>query len=165
MTADFAIPRALTDGETVIAVAEIAASPERVHRALHTKECETWWGAPDAYTTRNFSADLRVGGRWSLDSVFPGETINHSTGVFLAIDAPHRVVLTRRYEFDLPGVGWRDTRVACALDPTPGGSRLTIRHDGFDGARGAAADQHVVGWERFLTWLQAHFAEGTSALA
>ncbi len=161
MTANSEAPHALTDGETVIAVAQIAASPERVHRALHTQECETWWGAPDVYMTRNFSSDLRVDGRWKLDSVFPDGKVNHSTGVFLAIDAPHRVVLTRRYEFDVPGLGWRDTRVTYTLDPTLVGSRLTIRHDRFDGARGAAADEHVPGWERFLMWLQAHFAEGS----
>lgn len=148
-------PCAVTDGKTLIAVAEIAAPPERVYRALHTKECEAWWGAEDTYLTRNFEADLRVGGRWSVDSMFP-DGPHHSTGVFLLIDAPHRVELTRRYEFDFPGLGWRDTTITYLLAPTAEGSRLTIRHDGFRTAR-EAAEMHVVGWERFLRWLQAYF--------
>jgi uncharacterized protein YndB with AHSA1/START domain len=134
---------AITDGETLIAVAGISASPERVYRALHAKECEKWWGAVDAYVTRNFKADLRVGGRWSVDSVFP-DGLHHSTGVFLLIDAPHRVELTRRYEFDFPGLGWCDTTVIYLFAPTGKGSRLTIRHDGFGSAR-EAAETHVAG--------------------
>jgi uncharacterized protein YndB with AHSA1/START domain len=155
-------PRAITDGETLIAVAAIAAPPERVFRALHTKECENWWGAEDVYLTRNFEADLRVGGRWSLDSVFPGEPAHHSTGVFLHIEAPRRVELTRRYEFDFPGLGWRDTIVTYLLSPTAEGSCLLIRHDGFRAAY-EAARAHVTGWERFLGWLQAYFSLATTS--
>ncbi len=152
------LPRAITDGETVIAVAEIAAPPGSVHRALHTKDCEIWWGEPGVYVTRNFAANLKAGGRWSLDSVFPGEVVHHSTGVFVEIDEPARVVLTRRYEFDFPGLGWRDTIVTYTLAAIPTGSKLTIRHDGFRNAY-SAAEGHVGGWERFLSWLQAHFQQ------
>ncbi len=51
---------AVTHGETPTVVAEIP--PARVHRALHTKECEYWWGVEGANVTRNSEADLRVGG-------------------------------------------------------------------------------------------------------
>ena len=155
-------PKALTDGETVIAVANIAAPPDRVYNALHTAECEAWWGEPDVYLTRNFQADVRVGGRWSLDSVFPGQTPHHSTGVFLRVDAPHRVELTRRYEFDFPGLGWRDTKVTYLLKAVEEGSRLTIRHDGFAGVEDAAQG-HVIGWERLLLWLQGYFRSDSRA--
>lgn len=49
----WAAPHAVADGGggTIIAVAEIAASPERVFQALTTDEVERWWGHPDYYRT------------------------------------------------------------------------------------------------------------------
>jgi quinol monooxygenase YgiN len=76
-------------------------------------------------------------------------------GPVLQIDAPHKFVQTRRYEWDHPTLGRRDTTVAYCLDPIETGTRVTIRHDGFGGVR-EAADEHTAGWERFLGWLQAY---------
>ena len=61
-------PRAVTDGDMILASAEIDASPERVFQALTSTETETWWGAPDTYLIRDWRADLQVGGRYSHNS-------------------------------------------------------------------------------------------------
>jgi len=62
-------PRAAADGGggTIIATADVAASPERVFRALTTDEVERWWGHPDFYRQTRWRADLRVCGQWSVE--------------------------------------------------------------------------------------------------
>ena len=52
-------------GGTIIAVADIPATPERVFDALSTDEVERWWRAPEYYFQRDWTADLRVAGPWS----------------------------------------------------------------------------------------------------
>ena len=48
----------------ILASVEIAAPPERVFRALVSKEVCGWWGRPDVFDTREWTGDARVGGRW-----------------------------------------------------------------------------------------------------
>ncbi|HEX6814622.1 MAG TPA: SRPBCC family protein, partial [Gemmatimonadaceae bacterium] len=79
-------------------------------------------------------------------SIFP------ASGEYLAIEAPRRIVLTRRYDWDYPELGRRDTTVTYVLDPIPAGTRLTVRQDGFAGLRGPA-DHHADGWLGFLAYL------------
>lgn len=147
-----AAPRAVTDGETVLATMDMKATPERIFRALTTAECERWWGAPDTYRTTQWKSDVRVGGAWSCVTVLSDGTEFPASGEYLVIDAPHRVVQTRRYHWDYPELGRRDTTVTYLLDPISDGTRMTVRHDGFAGLRGPA-EHHVGGWETFLEYL------------
>lgn len=145
--------RALSDGETVVATVEVEATPERIFEALTTKEVERWWGAPDVYCIKNWSADLRIGGRWSLDVCLPDGTVLPASGEFLNIQKPHRIAQTRMYKFDHPTLGRRVTAVTYTLDRSPRGTRITVRHDGFGGLQ-VAADEHAAGWVRLLNWLE-----------
>ena len=92
-------PRAITDGDTILATALVGGSPERVFRTLMTNEVETWWGSPDTYRVKHWNADLQLGGCWTLD-VMVQDARHPASGVFLEIDAPHRIVFTRRYDSD-----------------------------------------------------------------
>ncbi|HVV55439.1 MAG TPA: SRPBCC domain-containing protein [Mucilaginibacter sp.] len=152
------IPRAITDGETILATADIPATPEELYRALTTKEMETWWGAPDVYTIGDWTADLRVGGPWTLNVILPDGNALPASGEFLELAPPNKFVLTRRYDWDAPILGRKVTTVAYLLDAIEGGTRVTIRHDGFKGCA-PAAYEHAYGWERLLAWLKAYFTE------
>lgn len=147
--------RAVTDGETILAAVEIAAPPERVFRALTTEEAERWWGSPDTYRVTDWKAEVRVGGLWSLVVRRPDDSVFPASGTFLEIDAPNKIVQTRKYDWDCPVLGRRDTTVTYRLDPIDNGTRMTVRHDGFVGLR-EPADEHAAGWERFLGWLTAY---------
>src|SRR5258708_40339955 len=83
----WAVPHAVADsgGGTIIAVTEIAASPERVFKALTTDEVERWWGHPDYYRQTNWKADLRVCGAWSVQVVFTDASPNGGSGEFAEI--------------------------------------------------------------------------------
>ena len=149
--------RAIVDrtGGTVTASVDLACRPERAYRMLITAESERWWGSAETYAMREWSSELRRGGRWRVLVCFADGRSVPASGEFVEFDPPELVVQTRRYEFDHPTLGRRETRVSYALAPLPGGARLTVVHEGFLGADLAAAE-HAAGWERVLGWLEGH---------
>ena len=148
-------PRAVTDGDTILATVDLFAMPERVFRALTTQETELWWGSPDTYRVTDWKADLIAGGLWSLVVRRPDGNIFPASGKFLEVATPGKIVQTRKYDWDFPVLGRRDTTVTYHLDPIAQGTRITVRHDGFAGLR-EPADEHAAGWERLLSWLAAY---------
>lgn len=156
--------RAVTDGDTILATIDIDRTPDRIFRALTTSETEQWWGAPDTYRVRDWRSVPRIGGEWSLVVVTPDGGAFPAGGAYLDIDAPHRLVQTRHYDFDYPELGRRDTTVTYRIDPISTGSRVTVRHDGFAGLR-VAADHHAEGWVGFLEYLAAYLKSEGGASA
>lgn len=144
--------RAVTDGETVLATVDVAVAADRVFRALTTAETEDWWGASDTYRTTQWKSDVRVGGSWSCVTRLADGTEFPASGEYLAIEPNRRVVQTRRYDWDYPELGRRDTTVTYIMNPIATGTRVTVRHDGFSGLLGPA-EHHVDGWEGFLGYL------------
>jgi uncharacterized protein YndB with AHSA1/START domain len=149
---------AITDGDVVLATLDIAATPERVFRALTTDEVERWWGAPDVYTTESWKSDLREGGAWSLITRVPDGTALPASGEFLQVEAPRKLVQTRRYDWDHPTLGRRLTKVTYLLNSSELGTRVTVRQEDFGSSE--AAYEHAGGWERFLDFLGVYLAQG-----
>ncbi|BCG84918.1 hypothetical protein MesoLj113c_10280 [Mesorhizobium sp. 113-3-9] len=156
--------RSMTNGETIMASAEIEAPPERIFRALVGEEVEQWWGSADSYRMVDWSADLRVGGRWTVTARGADGRDLPASGEFVEIEAPRRIVQTRAYAWDHPTLGRRQTTLAWLLQPTGRGTRLTICHGGFAGL-GEAATEHAEDWGRVLAWLQAYVEAGRLAAA
>jgi uncharacterized protein YndB with AHSA1/START domain len=153
------VARAVADvtGGTIIATVEIAAPPERVFQALSSDEITKWWGTPAMYQTTEWTGDLRVGGKWRSQ----GKSADGSTfaveGEFLEIMRPHKLVHT----WVAPWDGNNSTTVTYRLEPVDGGTRVTIRHEGFAGRPESCAG-HGEGWERVLGWLAGHVAPRTA---
>ena len=78
----------------VMARVEIAATPERVFRAITTDEVTKWWGSPEMYRTTAFTADLRPGGAWRSEGVGADGSAFHVSGEVLEIDPPKKFVQT-----------------------------------------------------------------------
>ncbi|QND67844.1 SRPBCC domain-containing protein [Mesorhizobium loti] len=156
--------QSMTNGETIMASAEIEAPAERIFRALVSKEIEQWWGSAGTYRMVDWSADLRVGGRWTVVVRTANGRHLPSSGEFLEIEAPRRLVQTRAYAWDHPTLGRRQTTVAWLLQPIATGTRLTICHGGFAGLS-EAATEHAEGWGRVLGWLQAYLSAASRAAA
>jgi uncharacterized protein YndB with AHSA1/START domain len=142
------------DAGVVLATVDIAAPPERVFRALTTDEVTKWWGSDEMYRTTSFTSDLRVGGKWRSDGKGADGSPFFVEGEYLEIDPPRKLVQTWRpqWEPDLP-----PTTITYRLEPIDGGTRVTVRHEGF-GANRASCDGHSNGWTRVLGWLGGHFA-------
>jgi uncharacterized protein YndB with AHSA1/START domain len=144
--------RALVDiaAGSVLATVEIAATAERVFKALSDpKELVRWWGSPDTYRAHRWEADFRVGGQWRVDGKSAEGAPYSVYGEFAEITPPRRLVQSWTYDWekDQP-----PTRLTYILDDIPGGTRVTVRHEGFASQEGCAS--HGSGWERVLGWLE-----------
>jgi len=139
---------------SILAAVEIAAPPEKVFAALTDPALvPLWWGSSDTYKVTKWEGKLEVGGAWTSHGVgADGHTFSVG-GEYVAIDPPRLLVHTWRAPWD----GSNLTTVTYRLEPTATGTRLTLRHDGFEGRRESCAG-HGEGWERVLGWLVAFVA-------
>jgi len=134
----------------ILANVEIAASPERIFRALTSDEITRWWGSEDTYRTTKWTGDVRVGGKWVAEGVGrDGPFSVH--GEYLEVDPFQKIVHTWRAGWD----GNHLTTITYRLEAITGGTRVTVRHEGF-GDRVESCRGHGDGWERVLAWLEAH---------
>jgi len=127
----------------VAASVEIAASPERVFRALASDAIVDWWGRPGVFETAEWSGDVRVGGRWRASGLARGKPWALE-GEYLKVDAPRELVHT----WGEPGSAETPSVVTYVLEEVSGGTRLTLRHVGLasrDSCMGAG-----MGWEACL---------------
>jgi len=115
----------LSQGE-ILATVEIAAPPERVFKALASKEIIDWWVRPGVFDTREWTGDVRKGGRWRASGVARGQPYVLE-GEFLEVQPPTKLVHT----WQLAGAPSAATTVTYHLQPIAGGTRLTLRHTGF----------------------------------
>src|SRR5215470_14638564 len=132
----------LTQGE-ILATVEIAAPPERVFRALTSDEIVDWWVRPGVFDTREWSGDVRVGGRWRATGMARGEPYTLE-GEFVEIDPPRKLVHT----WHVAGTPAPPTTVTYLLEAITGGTRLTVRHSGFP--IGEPMTNISMGWESSL---------------
>ena len=142
ITAEKSRARAVADrsrGE-LVATVEVAASPQRVFRALTSNEIIHWWVRPGVFDTREWSGDVQVGGRWIASGMSRGQRYEQS-GAFLEIDPPHRLVQT----WEGAGTPMEPSIVTYVLEQIEHGTRLTLRQSGF--ASPEKCEAFAIGWE------------------
>jgi uncharacterized protein YndB with AHSA1/START domain len=127
----------------ILATVEIAAPPERVFRALCSQEICEWWVRPGVFDTREWSGDVRPGGRWRASGIGRGQPYALE-GEFLEVDPPRKLVHT----WHLAGAPGTPSTVSYLLTPIAGGTRLTLRHSGISSPDGCIANCN--GWETSL---------------
>lgn len=125
---------------TAVASVEVAAAPERVFRALASDEITQWWVRPGVFDTREWSGDVRPGGRWSASGIGGGNPYTLE-GEFAEVSAPEKLVHT----WHLAGTPAAPTTVTYLLEPTQTGTRLTLKHEGFTTPEGCT--NTAAGWE------------------
>jgi uncharacterized protein YndB with AHSA1/START domain len=141
--------------DAIVAEIHIAAPPDRVFEALVTPEqVLRWWGQNGIYRCTEFSADLRVGGKWRSFGTGPAGGNFEVTGEYLEIDAPRLLVCT----WVASWTGAAKTTVRWELTPKEQGTLVTIRHSGLS-AYPEIANSYK-GWPRMLGWLQALLERG-----
>jgi uncharacterized protein YndB with AHSA1/START domain len=149
------LPKAAVDGVAglILALADVAGTPDQVFRALTTGEVEQWWRLPGIYHLKDWKADLCVRGRWSVTvELADGKRLNE-WGEFCEVLAPSRIVMTRRFGAN-PLLEERETTLTYRLEPSHHGTLVTVREEGFVG-RPEAAFGNAENWETVLSWLDA----------
>jgi uncharacterized protein YndB with AHSA1/START domain len=124
----------------ITATVEIAAAPERVFRALTSEEICNWWVRPGVFDTRQWTGDVRVGGRWQAAGVGKGGPYALE-GEFLEVDPPTKLVHTWRPA----GAPMPPTVATFLLEKRPGATRLTLQHSGFVAQE--VCTNTCIGWE------------------
>lgn len=146
--------RAVADlaGGQLLACVEIAAAPERVFRALTSKEITGWWVRPGVFDTREWSGDVRVGGRWRAAGMSRGQPYVQE-GEFLEIESPRKLVHT----WDGAGTAAVPSTVTYTLEQLDGRTRLTLRQAGFTSRD--VCNAFATGWETSFDRLAEVLAE------
>src|SRR5690349_8624549 len=87
-TAHNAAAAEVRDG-VVHAHVEVAATPDRVFRAISSAEIAQWWGSPDLYRVEKWTGDVRPGGKWQADTrAAEGGPEMIVRGEFTVVDPP-----------------------------------------------------------------------------
>ena len=153
-------PKAVSDSAAgmLLASVEVVAPPERAFAALMTNAVERWWKRPGFYRLKDWRADLRPQGAWSVCVAFDDGRRLDEWGEICVAEAPHRITLTRHCAAN-PLIGERETTLAYRFAPSPHGTLITLREDGFLGRPGAA-QAAAENWETVLGWLDAYLSAG-----
>jgi uncharacterized protein YndB with AHSA1/START domain len=140
-------------------VRRIRARPQIVFDAVTTPEgIAQWWG-PDAGPVLIAESDPRVGGRYRVRFRLLDSTEHESSGEFLEIVRPERVVFSWRWLGGEPDPG--ESRVEITLKAVPEGTELTFVHSQLHDEESRLS--HEGGWTGALNKLQARFAAGADA--
>ena len=147
-------PRAVADTEQgeILASVEIPVPPEQVFPALTSAEITRWWVRPGVFDTREWSGDVRPGGRWQASGLVRGRPYGLQ-GEFLEITAPATLIHT----YERTDVSDTATTVRYTLASSGGGTRITLRHTGFTSAD--ACQNNAAGWESSFAQLRRQFEQ------
>jgi uncharacterized protein YndB with AHSA1/START domain len=135
-------------------VRRIKARPQIVFDAVTTAEgIAQWWG-PDAGPVLLAESDPRVGGRYRVRFRLLAGTEHESSGEFLEIVRPERVVMSWRWKGGAEDAG--ESRVEIKLRAIPEGTELTFTHAQLQDEDSRRS--HEEGWTGALDKLEAQFA-------
>lgn len=136
---------------SLLATVEVAAPLDVVFEALASDKVTRWWVRPGVFDTRDWQADVRVGGRWQASGVGGGKPYTLE-GEFLEVDAPRKLVHTWR----LAGAPGAASTVTYVLEPAGDGTRVTLRQSGFASRETCMAT--AIGWETSFSELSRMFS-------
>jgi len=135
-------------------VRRIKARPAIVFDAVTTAEgIAQWWG-PDDGPVLVAESDVRVGGSYRVRFRKLDGTEHESSGTYLELLRPERVVMSWRWIGGMEDPG--ESRVEIALRAIPEGTELTFTHSRLHDE--ATRRGHEEGWAGALRKLETRFA-------
>ncbi len=139
-------------------VRRIKARPQVVFDAVTTAEGIAHWWGPDAGPVLLAEVDPRVGGRYRVRFRLLDETEHESSGEFLELIRPQRVVMSWRWTGGVEDPG--ESRVEITLKAVSGGTELTFTHSQLHSEE--TRRSHEGGWGGALDKLEAHLGALTA---
>ncbi|ODR99298.1 hypothetical protein AUC68_04705 [Methyloceanibacter methanicus] len=128
------------------AAAVFDTTPERLFRALTTKEVCDWWVRPGVFNTQEWTGDVREGGLWAAAGVGGGRPYQLE-GEFITVDGPRELVHT----WKPVGAPIEPATLSYNIEPRADGVRLTLRHAGLPNEE--VREKTRAGWETSLVRL------------
>ncbi len=95
-----------------VASVEVPATPERVFRAISSREVINWWVRPGVFDTTEWAGEVHLGGRWRASGTFRGRPYTLE-GEFLTVEPNRELVHT----WQTVGSPAATTTVAYRLEP------------------------------------------------
>jgi uncharacterized protein YndB with AHSA1/START domain len=129
------------------------APPARVFACFTSAAEMSAWLGPYDIRGEVLVLDPRVGGRYRVLLRKPDGTELFAGGAFQAIEEPHRIAFTWKWED-----GEADTLIIVELRETGGRTEMKFRQEGF-GAE-IYRDRHIEGWTGCLDKLETYLATG-----
>jgi uncharacterized protein YndB with AHSA1/START domain len=141
--------RATTDPKTgeIEASAVFDTTPERLFRALTTKEICNWWVRPGVFNTEEWSGDVHEGGCWAAAGMGGGQHYQLE-GEFITVEKDRKLAHT----WKPVGAPFEPAMLTYELEPQADGVQLNLRHSGLPNAD--VCERTRVGWETSLARLQ-----------
>jgi uncharacterized protein YndB with AHSA1/START domain len=140
-------------------VRRIKARPSVVFDAVTTAQgIARWWG-PDAGPVLIAEVDPRRGGRYRVRFRMLDGSEHESSGEFLDVVRPKRVVMSWRWKGGEEDPN--ESRVEIALRAIPEGTEMTFTHSLLRDEE--TSRSHAEGWTGALDKLEALYAGGTAA--
>jgi uncharacterized protein YndB with AHSA1/START domain len=140
-------------------VRRIKARPSVVFDAMTTAQgIAQWWG-PDAGPVLIAEADPRKGGRYRVRFRKLDGSEHESSGEFLDIVRPERVVMSWRWKGGEEDPN--ESRVEIALKAIPEGTEITFTHSLLQDEETSRG--HAEGWSGAFDKLESLFAGGPAA--
>lgn len=130
-------------GRDLVIVKDFAASANDLYRAW-TQELADWMG-PSGISAPRVQTDLRPGGAYRIDMIFPEGTEYSWGGRYLELDPPSRL----RFTVDFHGENGEldrssPTEIVLEFEAMPAGTRMTFRQLPFP--PGVDRKAHADGW-------------------
>lgn len=147
------------DLETTLRVTKTIAAPrDLVFKAWTEPErLKQWWGVEANFSAPIAEVDLRVGGKYRLGMLVPGESAPYVVGgVFQEVRPPEKLVYTWKWEHSDGSVpdsmlGSRETLVTVEFLDKGGSTEVVVTHENHPDRH--SRDEHSKGWNGCLTQL------------
>jgi len=125
----------------------INAPRARVYAAwTDPAQLKEWWG-PETVRTRNFAADVRVGGKYRWDLINQEDEEMSVFGEYRELVPEKKIVFTWKWDDDDVWEN-RNSVVTVELFDAAGGTELHLRHEQLPSTE--SRDRHNEGWNSVL---------------
>jgi uncharacterized protein YndB with AHSA1/START domain len=134
----------------------INAPRARVYAAwTDPAQLKEWWG-PESVRTRNFAADVRVGGKYRWDLINQEDEEMSVFGEYRELVPEKKIVFTWKWDDDDVWEN-RSSVVTVELFDAAGGTELHLRHEQLPSTE--SRDRHNEGWNSVLDRLEKFFSK------
>jgi uncharacterized protein YndB with AHSA1/START domain len=135
-------------------VRRVRASPSTVFEAMTTAEGIAHWWGPDEGPVLIAESDPRKGGRYRVRFRILDGSEHESSGEFLELNPPTRIVMSWRWTEG--GADPGESRVEITVRPVPEGAEITFTHAQLQDEESRAS--HEGGWSGALDKLATYLA-------